>query len=786
MAKDSYLPLCSSCSKLDVASLARPPVPCRKPLPCNGAVGERNVIVFEGPPPEHKPFGSLDEIRNRRGACGLCSLVAESLDQEPSDAAGTCRLIERAEVCLFELPDGVRSHDPAVTHFHYTRPNILFDPSNLNDFLGPVLPWQAKDVERKRAHNVLKFQLKVVPEGHSTTQSREQDIIDGVGGRQVTDQFNVNLLRKWLRLCETCHGPQCKHPLRLPTTQETGPALLIDVTDSCIVETPAGCRYVALSYVWGTAPVFRHLKENSERIRKPGSLKEIRLPASIRDSMLLVQQMGERFLWVDSICIIQDDFKTQQSQIMRMGSIYSKAVFTIVVAFGNGANSGLPGVSPGVRKQTQKNLRIGDKELLTVIDNDGVNEGVGDSIWATRAWTFQERLLSKRVLVFTETQAYWNCRSAVFSEEFAAEEIRNPFYRHLSIGQSYLHRDIPDQEVAPGEFCLLYEGLLTAYRQRRLTYQSDILNAFAGISEILSMRQNDTYTWGISQAYFSYALLWHFTGYHKRHDEKVPVMTLKSREPEHLPVPSWSWAAWSGEKRLPWLGMGWSNPRAPNGIEITAVINFDIVNTDGKLVKIEDRLPSTHGSTESQSMLSQWRHPDGITSSCAMDRTNDPKATATSWSTRRLHGCCDMALGIGQIHFWTSVAKLRVVRKELEEPQAPICDAYSVEDDSSLYEDMLSTNLMIGSTSHIPGERLESRSKLMECKPTQYSSGVDLIWLDFVVVAKREACSSKYPSLMLLAVEWKEGIAYRLGLALMPEPVWIKKKNREWRHVVLG
>ncbi|KAK8161672.1 hypothetical protein IWX90DRAFT_506438 [Phyllosticta citrichinensis] len=243
---------------------------------------------------------------------------------------------------------------------------------------------------------------------------------------------------------------------------------------------------------------------------------------------------------------------------------------------------------------------IADKELLTVIDKNDVNQGIEDSIWAMRAWTLQERLLSKRALVFTETQNYWNCRSAVFSEEFAAEHTKNTSYHHLSIGQSYLHRDIPDQEMAPGEFCELYLTICAAYRQRRLTYQTDIPNAFAGISEILSMRQNDIFIWGLPQAHFSDALTWSFTGYHKRHGEKIPIMKTNGHDPENISIPSWSWAAWSIEGNLPWLGIGWLNPRAPNGIETTAVISFNVVGNAGKLVRIQERLPATHGHTKSE------------------------------------------------------------------------------------------------------------------------------------------------------------------------------------------
>ena len=182
------------------------------------------------------------------------------------------------------------------------------------------------------------------------------------------------------------------------------PTFVVDVIQSCLVDTPR-CRYVALSYIWGTAPVFRHLLENTQDLRKTGLLQSISIPATIRDAMTLVHAIGERYLWVDSLCIIHNDLKIQRVEMMRMGSIYSKALFTIIAAAGDHANSGLPGVERGSREQVQKGLKLGDCELLTVIDVRNKPSGIDDTIWAERAWTFQERMLSNRVLVFSESQA---------------------------------------------------------------------------------------------------------------------------------------------------------------------------------------------------------------------------------------------------------------------------------------------------------------------------------------------------------------------------------------------
>ena len=205
-----------------------------------------------------------------------------------------------------------------------------------------------------------------------TLPQTEQEFLDTIGGRYVSTQVNVQLLRAWLHQCESEHGEVCMPSLRLPVEKNREAALqptfVVDVMQSCLVDTPSQCRYVALSYVWGTAPVFRHFLENTQDLRETGSLQSLPIPATIRDTITLVHAIGEHYIWVESLCIIQDDLMMQRAEIMGMGSIYSRALFTIIAAAGDHANSGLPGVARGSREQVQKIFKIADCELLNVID----------------------------------------------------------------------------------------------------------------------------------------------------------------------------------------------------------------------------------------------------------------------------------------------------------------------------------------------------------------------------------------------------------------------------------
>lgn len=122
--------------------------------------------------------------------------------------------------------------------------------------------------------------------------------------------------------------------------------------------------------------------------------------------MALVKQIGERYLWVDSLCIIQDDHITSTYFVSQMDIIYSHAILTIVAAAGSNANSGLPGVREGTRDVQQSILNVSGLRLMAAIDGS-YYKGVAGSDWSTRGWTLQENILSRRKIIFTEKQVYW-------------------------------------------------------------------------------------------------------------------------------------------------------------------------------------------------------------------------------------------------------------------------------------------------------------------------------------------------------------------------------------------
>lgn len=158
--------------------------------------------------------------------------------------------------------------------------------------------------------------------------------------------INIGTIRHWLHTCTEMHGLKCGDIASSHTDFRNGPFLLIDAIDRCLVSTQDGMRYIALSYVWGagsasscttkaTLPLF---KQKGGLVENPHTL-----PKVVHQALDLVRGLGERYLWVDRFCIVQDDILPKLRQLNVMGQVYANAYFTIIAAGNIDAAHGLYG-----------------------------------------------------------------------------------------------------------------------------------------------------------------------------------------------------------------------------------------------------------------------------------------------------------------------------------------------------------------------------------------------------------------------------------------------------------
>jgi hypothetical protein len=201
--------------------------------------------------------------------------------------------------------------------------------------------------------------------------------------------INYSLIKDWMQECQRTHGSMCKHSFG-SRFKEIAPSLrVIDITNRCLTQLPLGSRYVALSYVWGncdTTKAFATLQSNVNRLIEPGSFDNVlsSSPSVVSDAFDFVRNIGEKYLWIDRICIVQDDAEEKQEIIRLMNLVYENAFITLFAASSKDANAGLPGVRQNSRGCQQLIDRVvPGLELMVPLDLDTLTT----SPWANRAWT---------------------------------------------------------------------------------------------------------------------------------------------------------------------------------------------------------------------------------------------------------------------------------------------------------------------------------------------------------------------------------------------------------------
>ncbi|KAK0716506.1 heterokaryon incompatibility protein-domain-containing protein, partial [Apiosordaria backusii] len=250
-------------------------------------------------------------------------------------------------------------------------------------------------------------------------------------------------------------------------------------------------RYLALSYVWGDGRFYKTCGADVPALRKHGSLapsaKLFNVPRTVRDAMALAKQLGEKYLWVDALCIIQDDDTHRTQQLRLMDRIYRHSVMTVIALSGGDAWSGLPGVGSGLRRRIMPVESIEGEAYSLTIEPPHLRHVVDLSAWSIRAWTFQEQLLSRRCLYLSDWQAYFQCQGTTYSIDRL-----NPLTEMACWDDGYTS----------------YQKLVGYYLRRSMTRESDILNAFEGVSAFMQAQLGGSFFAGVPEALIDFCLLW--------------------------------------------------------------------------------------------------------------------------------------------------------------------------------------------------------------------------------------------------------------------------------------
>lgn len=319
--------------------------------------------------------------------------------------------------------------------------------------------------------------------------------------------------------------------------------------------------------------------------------------------MSLVKTLGERYLWVDALCIVQDDPVQKHLDIQRMDFIYSKAFATIVAMHGKDADAGLPGVRGGTREPQRlewvRSSRSSPGAEATGLEHTPKLSLVSTapplqlalelSKWDSRGWTFQERLLSRRCIYFSRWCVYFQCRSSTFCEmgeelpkvgEISMTGPVNPFFS-LDAHTSQIGKASVEPTPKQWDF-QVYKELVEMYTSRELSFSSDILEAFSGILGMLGESVEGRILKGLPTNSLDLALLWNSTTNCKRRSQLSTSSSVTFR--------SWSWTGWEG---LVWYRIVAQDERTYPTSEIDAFY----IHQNGRRYEARKRTPKLRDLT---------------------------------------------------------------------------------------------------------------------------------------------------------------------------------------------
>lgn len=309
-------------------------------------------------------------------------------------------------------------------------------------------------------------------------------------------------------------------------------------------------RYAALSHCWGTEQILTTTTDTLSDMKREIPFE--RLPKTFQDAIDIARRLDIPYLWIDSLCIIQDSPNDWNQESARMGAVYANSFVTIAA---DGAPDGRTGcfVAGEGRMSNQALIQCHDSDnrLLEVyVRRQGFRGSPDDSSHtagprgerpkrsklSTRGWVLQERLLSPRILHFTTNEMAWECVTHVRCEcqVDPQRSMKDVFKQRFVKQSSSYHGD--------GIVELKWYDVVEEFTSRDLTFETDRLPAIAGLAAELQKRTPHKYLSGLWDDFIELDLLWSTSDWDKT---QMKSFTCKRNKNPH--IPTWSWASITGK-----------------------------------------------------------------------------------------------------------------------------------------------------------------------------------------------------------------------------------------------
>ena len=365
----------------------------------------------------------------------------------------------------------------------------------------------------------------------------------------VSDE-SLALMRGWINNCDRSHQ-LCRIP-----RQVGGPKRLLQCLSDGSVRLASRspnqrCDYIALSYRWGDGTAVPKTTTQTVGFHQRG-IPNKALPPLFQEVAALARRVNVGYIWIDSLCIIQDSPKDREEEMMEMGRIFRGALVVVVAASARSPRDSLKG-QPGQSNawRTASLIRYEKRDLNVKFrkrpwEAHLYTDATDSTPTGERAWCFQERLLASRCLVFRDDEVVWECRSCCLcecggrQEHFSAGDssmvpmmkpyrqmllplaAREPFQRDGTL------RHFADAEAAYS----FWETAVKNSSARALTFDFDRLPAISAVARTIAEATGDRYLAGLWRNDLLVGLGWVANGPEnetRRHQEYI--------------APTWSWAS---------------------------------------------------------------------------------------------------------------------------------------------------------------------------------------------------------------------------------------------------
>lgn len=369
-----------------------------------------------------------------------------------------------------------------------------------------------------------------------------RDLEEVPSGRASLQQISA-----WDTACHSTHT-DCWSSKSKPLL----PTRVIDVgmeNGTCYLFESTGLseHYIALSHTWGTVKILTTKMENLKRHKENIEFKL--LPKTFQEAIEVTRHLGIRYLWIDSLCIVQDDLDDWARESSKMASIYRNSYLTMAATAAKDGSEGLfksrdveifrsqisePTMQSSGRSAVLKARRARKHDCLRSQDSRPDSIEHSEPLME-RGWAFQERLLSRRLVHFASDEMIWECQQTAFCE-------CDSVYRDVPADGLKKIRNMADrsafEELISGNANMTdigyqnrhWEHLVGAYTLLNITKDEDRLPAFSGIASTLFDAQD--YMAGIRKNHAARDLLWGSRPHARRSQSYL--------------APTWSWASLIG------------------------------------------------------------------------------------------------------------------------------------------------------------------------------------------------------------------------------------------------